>query len=99
MKQLKTHQPDLSVSHLRVLTYLWRRSPMKRSFNLMRLLGSAVIVGILVGACAPAATPTPAPTDTAAPAATAAPATVAPTTAPATAAPTTAAPTTAPTTA
>src|SRR5262245_47649683 len=74
---------------------------MKRSTSLMRLLGMAAIAGILVGACAPAATPTAAPTDTQAPAPTSAPAATdtaapAPTTAPAatdTAAP---APTTAP---
>jgi len=61
---------------------------MKRSTSLMRLFGMAAIVGILVGACAPAATPTAAPTDTQAPAPTAAPAATntaapAPTTAPA----------------
>jgi peptide/nickel transport system substrate-binding protein len=76
---------------------------MTRTLSLMRLLGAAVIVGILVGACSPAVTPTAAPTDTQAPLPTAAPTTAAPTTAPTvaapTAAPTTAAPTTAPTTA
>jgi ABC-type transport system substrate-binding protein len=71
---------------------------MKRSLALMRLLGVAVSAALLVGACAPAATPTVAPTQP--PAATTAPTTAAPTTAPTTAAPTTAAPTTAaPTTA
>ena len=60
---------------------------MKRSSSLMRLLGLAAMVSILVGACAPAATQTAVPTDTQAPAPTSAPAATntaapAPTTAP-----------------
>ena len=71
---------------------------MKRSSSLMRLFGMAAVVGILVGACAPAATPTAAPANTQAPAPTAAPAATntsapAPTAAPAA----TEVPTTAPT--